>query len=271
MPAPVDRGDERMGPVASEKTVEVDQPEIGEPAGRSGGEPPTSGGLGRLESLLGPLTGVRLLAIVLAVAFLGGAIGWAVGQRDDQPLSDVDVGFMQDMGVHHLQAVQMSILLLDDETVSQDLKDYALEIIISQRFDQGLFNATLDRFGFPSDPGETVMEWMGGHGVPVDDMSGMASEEQMQQLADATGDDAEALWIALMSEHHLGGMHMADWAARHGSDGPTVALAEAMVQIQRDEILELARYRERAGLPIPDGFTDPRTDQRIKPLSLSGR
>lgn len=227
---------------------------------------PLGGGLSRA---LGPLTAARLVVLLVAVAFLGGSIGWALGQRSEQPLSDVDAGFMQDMGVHHLQAVQMSLLLLDDETVSRDLKAYAQEIIMSQRFDQGIFNATLDRFGFPTDPGETVMEWMGGHGVPVDEMNGMATDEQMRELADATGDEAESLWIALMSEHHLGGMHMADWAARHGSDGATVELAKAMVKIQRDEILELGRYRDRAELALPDGFTDPRADQRIRPLSLA--
>jgi uncharacterized protein (DUF305 family) len=224
---------------------------------------------GAMERAFGPLTTPRLFALLAAIAFLAGAVGWAIGQKDDGPLSEADAGFMQDMSVHHLQAVQMSLLLLDNETVGRDLKQYAQEIILSQRFDQGIFNATLDRFGFKTDPGETVMEWMGGPGIPVDEMSGMASEEQMDELRAAEGDDAESLWIALMSEHHLGGMHMADWAARHGSDGVTVNLATAMVKIQRDEILELARYRDRAELPLPDGFTDPRSDQRISPLSLT--
>lgn len=224
---------------------------------------------GALATVLGPLTARRLVTLLAAIAFLGGAIGWAIGQRDDQPLSDVDVGFMQDMSVHHLQAIQMSLLLLDNESVDPELQRYAQEIILSQRFDQGIFNATLDRFGFASDPGETVMEWMGGPGIPVEEMTGMATEDQMDELADATGAEAESLWISLMSEHHLGGMHMADWAARHGSDGVTVELAIAMVQIQRDEILELGRYRDRADLPLPEGFTDPRADQRIAPLSLT--
>lgn len=226
-------------------------------------------GPGALERLLGPLTASRLVALLLAVAFLGGTVGWAVGQRDDNPLSEVDVGFMQDMSVHHLQAVQMSILLLANDTVDPELQRYAQEIILSQRFDQGIFNATLDRFGFPTDPGETVMEWMGGHGFPMEQMSGMASEEEMDRLADAEGAEAESLWISLMSEHHLGGMHMSDYAARNGSDRTTVNLARAMVEIQRDEILELGRYRDRAELPFPDGFSDPSTDQRMRALSLT--
>lgn len=228
-------------------------------------EPSEPGGIARA---FGPLTAGRLVVLLVAVVFLGGAVGWAMGQADDQPLNDVDAGFMQDMGMHHQQALDMSLYLLGKDDVSPDLQIYAQEIILSQRFDQGIFNATLDRFGFPTDPGETVMEWMGGHGVPPDEMNGLATEAQIDELVEAGGAEAEALWIALMSEHHLGGMHMGDWAARHGSDPTTVNLAEAMVQIQRDEILELARYRERNELPIPEGFTDPRADPRIKPISL---
>jgi uncharacterized protein (DUF305 family) len=210
------------------------------------------------------------MALLVAVAFLGGAIGWAIGQRDDQPLSDVDVGFLQDMGLHHEQAIAMSLHLLYKDDVDPELHRYAQEILMSQRYEQGLFNATLDRFGFSSDPGDTVMEWMVGEGIPADQMTGMATDAQMDQLEEASGAEAEALWIALMSEHHLGGMHMGDWAARHGSDRTTVNIARAMTTVQRDEILELARYRERNGLPIPDGFTDPRFDQRLDPLVIRG-
>lgn len=224
---------------------------------------------GGFARAFGPLTVAKVVALVLAVGFLGATVGWAVGQRDDQPLNDVDVGFMQDMNLHHEQAWNMSIYLLYKDDVSPDLHRYAQEIILSQRFDQGVFNATLDRFGHASDPGDTVMEWMGGHGMAPEEMTGLATEAQMDELREASGDDAEALWIALMSEHHLGGMHMADWAARHGSDTTTVNLAKAMVENQRDEILELARYRERNELPIPEGFSDPVTDQRMAPLALT--
>jgi hypothetical protein len=131
-----------------------------------------------------------------------------------------------------------------------------VEIIMSQRFDQGIFNATLDRFGHPSAPGDTVMGWM-GHGIPADQMPGMASTEQMGQLRDAGGAEAESLWIALMSEHHVGGLHMAEQAAETGQDATVLALARGTMQIQADEVLELARYRARHELPFPEGFTDP--------------
>jgi uncharacterized protein (DUF305 family) len=209
-------------------------------------------GPGRARGL-GP---ARVAVLVAAVAFLAGAVGWALGGRDTDPLNATDVGFLQDMSLHHEQAIQMSLLLLDKDDVDPELGLYAVEIIMSQRFDQGIFNATLDRFGHPSAPGDTVMGWM-GHGIPADQMPGMASTEQMGQLRDAGGAEAESLWIALMSEHHVGGLHMAEQAAETGQDATVLALARGTMQIQADEVLELARYRARHELPFPEGFTDP--------------
>jgi uncharacterized protein (DUF305 family) len=210
----------------------------------------------------------RLLVLLAAVAFLGGAVGWAVSERGRDPLSSTDVGFMQDMGFHHAQAVELSLLLAGKDDVDGSLKNFAYEIIISQQADRGMFNATLDRFGYASDPGDTVMAWM-GPGIPIDKMEGLATAAQMADLKAATGKDAEALWIALMSEHHLGGVHMADWEARHGHDRTTRNIAKAMVTVQLGEIADLQRYRSRTGLPIPEGFSDPLKDQRMHPLSTT--
>lgn len=206
-----------------------------------------------------PATGlgaVKLAVLIAAVAFLAGAVGWAVAVRNRDPLNATDVGFMQDMSLHHEQAIQMSLVLLSKDEVDRELRNYAQEIVISQRFDQGVFNATLDRFGHPSDTGDTVMEWM-GHPMAATDMVGLASPEQMADLKAASGNEAAALWIALMSEHHLGGIDMAQAAARSGSDRTVVNIARGNATVQADEILKLSRYRRRNDLPIPEGFTDP--------------
>jgi uncharacterized protein (DUF305 family) len=100
-------------------------------------------------------------------------------------------------------------------------------------------------------------------------MEGLATDAQIAELRQAKGRDAAALWIALMSEHHLGGIHMADWAARHGKDRTTRNVALATVRNQRAEIMDLSRYRTRHNLPIPKGFSDPLKDQRLTPLSFT--
>ena len=217
----------------------------------------------------GGLSALQIVVLVAAVAFLVGAIAYVVGDRSGSadPLNDVDVGFMQDMSYHHDQAVQMALLLLAKDDIDPNMRSFATEVVLGQRYEQGIFSSTLDRYGHSSDPGETVMGWM-GEPQPAATMTGLATEEQMQQLEDATGEEAEALWIALMSEHHLAGLHMADYAARHGKDETTVNLANAIVKNQRSEILDYARYRKDHDLPIPDGFTDPTKDQRLDPLSF---
>lgn len=255
----------------------VDEPD---PAPDGAAEP--DGGAGPSRGGRWLSTG-QVIVLVAAVAFLVGAIAYVVGDNSGSadPLNDVDVGFMQDMGYHHEQAVQMALLLLAKDDVDDGLKKFATEVVVGQRYEQGIFSATLDRFGHASEPGEEdpnalpsddldggeVMGWM-GEPVPIDDMPGLATEEQMAELEAATGEEAEALWIALMSEHHLAGLHMADYAARHGRDDTTVNLAEAIVKNQRSEVIDYARYRRDRELPIPDGFTDPTKDQRLDPLSF---
>ncbi len=236
-----------------------------DPVSPSTAEPATVPGW--FSRVFGPVTPLRLVALLVAVGFLGGAIGWGIGQPKQDPLSSVDVGFMQDMTYHHDQAIELSLIVLGKADIGPDLRSYAQEIVIDQRYEQGLFNATLDRFGHPSAPGNTVMGWMGPALAPAD-MEGLATEAQVVKLRAAKGGDAEALWIALVTNHHLGGMHMADWAARFGHDTTTRNLAKAMVRNQRGEVVDLNRYRLNHQLPIPAGFSDPLTDQRLRPLSL---
>ena len=232
------------------------------------GEPPASAGGGAGPRSRWLSTG-QVIVLVAAVAFLVGAIAYVVGDRagSADPLNDSDVGFMQDMGYHHEQAVQKALLLLDKDGIDPNLRSFATEVLVGQRYEQGIFSATLDRFGHSSEPGETVMGWM-GESMPIEEMPGLATEAEMDELAAATGEEAEALWIAMMSEHHLAGLHMADHAARHGADETTVNLANAIVKNQRSEVIDYARYRTANDLPIPEGFTDPTEDQRLDPLSF---
>lgn len=247
-----------VGILAGLSTVEPDRSSQAErpSSSRSEAGEPDGGTVG------GGMTTGRVAVLVAAVAFLAGAVGWAVGGRSVDPLNAADVGFMQDMSLHHEQAIQMSLVLLSKDDVDPELQRYAQEIVISQRFDQGVFNATLDRFGHSSDTGGTVMEWM-GHAMPAAEMPGLASPEQMSQLKAATGRDAAALWIALMSQHHLGGIEMAQAAAEAGSDRTVVNIANGNARIQADEILELSRYRRRNDLSIPEGFSDPTQDPAV--------
>ena len=240
----------------------VDEPEVA-----------PSGANDEVEGAAAPgrrgLSALQIVVLMAAIAFLVGAVAYVVGDKSGSadPLNSVDVGFQQDMGFHHEQAVQMALLLLAKDDIDPNMRSFAQEVVIGQRYEQGVFSATLDRYGHSSEPGDSVMGWM-GEPMSTEMMPGLATEAQMQQLKDAKGADAEALWIALMSEHHLAGLHMADYAARHGKDETTVNLAKAIVKNQRSEILDYARFRTSHDLPIPKGFSDPTKDQRLDPLSF---
>jgi hypothetical protein len=220
----------------------------------------------RMAAAVGPITALRMVVLLVAVAFLARqSVGrWACDPtiRSTAPTSASSARWA-------ITTNKRWILLYKDD-VDQGLGAFAHEIIIGQGFEQGLFNAILDRFGHDAavNPDGEVMAWMGPP-MAAEEMPGLATPAQIAALEEASGAEAEALWIALMTEHHLGGLHMADRGARHGSDPATVSLAGRLVEIQRSEVIDLDRYRRRNGLPIPDGFANPLDDQRLNPLSLT--
>lgn len=185
---------------------------------------------------------VNLVAILLAVAVLAGALGWVVGNNTaiDDP-NATDIGFMQDMRVHHEQAIQMALIYLDDDDTDRNLSIVAREILIGQNIEIGRMIQMLRGFG-ESEVNETdlAMTWMGDP-VALDRMPGMATEDDLQALAAATGDEANELFVQLMSAHHQGGIHMAEHAATHAATDEVRLMASQMASSQTEEIGEMAR------------------------------
>ena len=84
------------------------------------------------------------------------------------------------------------------------------------------------------------MAWM-GLSVPQDQMTGIATQAQIDQLKAATGAAADKVFAELMTAHHEGGIHMALYAEEHASSGRIRRLAHSMVVNQQSDIAELAR------------------------------
>lgn len=207
----------------------------------------------------GPLTPWRVVALLTVFAFLGGTVGWVVRDRQASAhRNQVDVGFARDMIVHHDQAVEMALTVLADTTVPLGVRNDAQEIIIFQRNEIGLLNDSLARWGYATEGNGTSMAWM-DMAVPSDKMPGLATDAEMARLATTKGREAGALFLAMMSRHHLGGIDMARYAAEHGSDHILVNLAGSMVRNQASEIAEYSQLRRRLRLAVPSGFTDPPT------------
>lgn len=193
-----------------------------------------------------PTRGV-LAALLVAVAFLAGAVGWALGSRDDAPgPGSADVRFLQDMIRHHEQAVELASLAV---TAAPDVtvRKFAKEVITFQQYEIGLMVATLERWGHRPDADRaTVMEWM-GMPTPAEAMAGMASEEELAAYRRAEGRDLDLRFLRLMRAHHEGGVHMAEAAVERARDRSVRELARRMARNQRIEIEEYRRVEARLG------------------------
>jgi uncharacterized protein (DUF305 family) len=194
-------------------------------------------------------SGWRLAVLGVALLFLGFAAGFALTNRpNDSPgAGSVDVGFLQDMRYHHDNAVRTAFVYLQKPVDEQDpaLRTIAGEILLGQQLESGKMVQLLRDFGQPeANTSGTAMTWMGMN-VPPERMPGIVADDQLQQLADATGTDADLIFLRLMRAHHEGGLHMGDYAVANAKDSKVRELASAIVSSQRDEITELDRIEAR--------------------------
>lgn len=205
----------------------------------------------------------QVAVLGVALAFLGFAVGIFVS-RDNPPGADsTDVGFYQDMISHHDQAIQMATLAVP-KAENPTVRGFASDVLAFQEWEMGVMDRTLHEWGYSrADRSPTAMQWM-GMAVPVEEMPGMATEEEMQALTDASGLEFDTMFLQLMADHHSGGLHMAEYAAANADDHDVRELAARMARNQAIEINEYVALGERAGLdldiervPVPEG---PETD-----------
>ena len=168
-----------------------------------------------------------------------------------------DVRFMQDMIPHHQQAVQMAGLVAD-RTNRPELSDAAGRIHLSQR-----------------DEIEFMGKWLSDRGEPVPDpsdhaamhtdhrMAGMATPQQMADLAAAQGTDFDRLFLKLMITHHEGAVTMVEDLLEQPGSAYDPVLFEFTTDVTNDQSAEIERMHAllitlsddpRAGLPA--GFDD---------------
>jgi uncharacterized protein (DUF305 family) len=196
---------------------------------------------------------LRLVLVVLVTAVVIGAFAaaaiWALGGDDEPaaPMNAVDVGFLQDMLDHHDQALLISSLYLDAEPQG-DAAPYAREVIMFQTRDIGWMEDWLAEEGYSrGEPDRMAMVWM-DEPTPVGEMTGMQTPERLQQLSEASGTEADRLFFEIMSDHHRGGVHMAEHAAANGAREEITAFAESVSRNQRIEVIEFRQAMERLGL-----------------------
>ncbi|HSP75151.1 MAG TPA: DUF305 domain-containing protein [Cryobacterium sp.] len=137
-----------------------------------------------------------------------------------------DIEFAQMMIPHHEQAVAMSDDLLDKPGTDPRVVALATEIKAAQ------------------EPEITQLtDWLGEWGADTGGMSdmnhgtdGMMSEADMMSLANASGTDADRVFLELMILHHEGAIAMAQTHLDEGSNADAQALSAAIVASQSAEI-----------------------------------
>lgn len=195
--------------------------------------------------------GLRWPAAMVAAAVLAfGAFVAVLATGGDgdaaAPVPDIasaDAGFARDMAVHHQQAVEMS-LIVRDRTDDEDVRRLAYDIINTQANQRGMMLGWLEQWELPVSAAEPPMAWM-GHGTSFEArdgalMPGMATDTQLDRLRGAAGEDAEVLYLTLMTAHHEGGVEMSRMAGEEAKTRVVRRLAETTLRGQRSEI-ELMR------------------------------
>ena len=117
---------------------------------------------------------------------------------------EADVRFMQGMIHHHDQALDMTELL-SSQTESEEMRLLAQRIDISQADEIGMMERWLESRG------EEAPKVHEEEALPLSDdqlMPGMLTERQMAQLAGATGEAFDRLFLEFMIVHHEGALTM---------------------------------------------------------------
>jgi len=155
----------------------------------------------------------------------------------EQPTA-ADIGYCQDMTVHHLQALDMCRRVLGRDTGGA-IQAAATEVLENQAMEVGQMRSWLTDWGASTVPPSTVMAWMDankGAGMPLAMMPGYASDEELLELSLLNGIALGKKWLELMRAHHVGGVMMANQAQNLASSYKVVRLAKLQVTAQTFEI-----------------------------------
>ncbi|WDV51227.1 DUF305 domain-containing protein [Streptomyces coeruleorubidus] len=200
----------------------------------------------------GLIAGAAVTALVAA-----GAITYAVAGDDGggrtPSAESADAGFARDMAVHHQQAVEMSYIVRD-RTKDEEVRRLAYDIAQTQANQRGMMLGWLDLWGLPKVSSKPPMTWMDmGDMASGEDgalMPGMATNTELKKLGGLSGKQAEIFYLQLMTDHHKGGVHMAQGCVDKCTVGVEKRLAQGMVDAQRSEIGLMAdMLKERGAAP----------------------
>ena len=162
--------------------------------------------------------------------------------------SAADVQFMQDMIPHHHQATEMAALVAD-RTNWEPLIDIAGRIDAAQADEIEFMQQWL------ADRGQDVPDPSHHHAMHMShDMAGMATPEQMAQLAASESVAFDRLFLELMIIHHQGAITMVEELLEQSGSAYDPTLFEFTSDVVNDQTAEIERMNEM----LAQISTDPR-------------
>ncbi len=206
---------------------------------------------------------VLAVVAVLAVGLALGALVRLPGTSSALSIpssTSVDVGFAQDMIVHHNQAVTMANQALVSST-DPVVRNLAFDIASTQQTQIGQMQGWLSLWGQPLLRTGGYMGWMsgaGGHsmsGMPmavnpdgtVAVMPGMASTADLTALKQATGPTFDVLFLQLMLRHHQGGAGMLSYASDQAIEPVVRTFASQVASSQSAEVTSMTKLLAQRG------------------------
>lgn len=209
---------------------------------------------------------IVLLVVAIAVAAAAGAALASLfsGAPTELPAevagigapsdSSPEAGFARDMMVHHAQAVEMAEIVRD-KTDSEEIRTLAADIALTQQAQIGQMQGWLQVWDLPPTGTEPAMSWMG---EPHEGrMPGMASPEEINDLQQASPEEAEALFLQLMVPHHEAAVPMAQAVLEETDRKEVERLAGSIVASQQAEIELMRGLLQRRGVTVEDGEGEP--------------
>lgn len=175
------------------------------------------------------------------------ALYWDRIESARMNFTDADVSFMTGMIGHHAQALIMS-RLAPENGASAEIQRLAARIINAQEDEIATMQEWLKLRGQPVpeihiDGLNLMIHGSDNHHSDHTHMPGMLTQEQLQELADAQGEDFDRLFLTYMIEHHEGAVTMVtDLFGTDGAAQENEAFRLAS-DIQVDQITEIERMK----------------------------
>ncbi len=200
---------------------------------------------------------VRTAALTAVLITTSGAVGCAGTQTSQsvpvpavaqpsptQQFNDTDVQFLQQMIMHHQQALMMARMAAE-QSADPEVKQLAVEIDQEQMPEVEQMSSWLQQWGKPlpsMGPGMAMpsMSPPMGHGM----MPSMRPMPDMGPMQNMSGERFDQLFLQMMIAHHEGAVAMAKAELAGGANPAVKQLAE---KIQASQSAQIEQMRQMLG------------------------